>query len=121
MAAVNGKIEEETSSENKKEITLDGYNTWVYLKWQKEDKTWVVTGYKANDKHTSADDKRRAMNLAESYALETFGGLQQVGAALDYAIARLAREYKQNNADPKRPPSPRSRRLQSPPSPCAAE
>ena len=104
MAAVNGKIEEETSSENKKEITLDGYNTWVYLKWQKEDKAWVVTGYKANDKHTSADDKRRAMNLAESYALETFGGLQQVGAALDYAIARLAREYKQNNADPKRKP-----------------
>ncbi len=100
LAAVNGRIVGDSSSENKKELTLDGYNTWVYLKWRAENKAWVVTGYKENDKHSSVDDRQRAMNLAESYALNTFGGLERVGAALEYSIARVAREYKQNNANP---------------------
>lgn len=100
LAAVNGRIVDDSSSENKKELTLDGYNTWVYLKWRAENKAWVVTGYKENDKHSSVDDRQRAMNLAESYALNTFGGLERVGAALEYSIARVAREYKQNNANP---------------------
>ena len=100
LAAVNGRIVDDSSSENKKELTLDGYNTWVYLKWKAENKAWVVTGYKENDKHSSVDDRQRAMNLAESYALNTFGGLERVGAALEYSIARVAREYKQNNANP---------------------
>lgn len=100
LAAVNGRIVDDSSSENKKELTLDGYNTWVYLKWRAENKAWVVTGYKENDKHSSVDDKQRAMNLAESYALNTFGGLERVGAALEYSIARVAREYKQNIANP---------------------
>lgn len=59
----------------------------------------VVTDYKENDKHSSVDDRQRAMNLAESYALNTFGGLERVGAALEYSIAREAREYKQNIAN----------------------
>lgn len=100
LAAVNGRIVGDSSSENKKELTLDGYNTWVYLKWRAENKAWVVTGYKENDKHSSVDDRQRAMNLAESYALNTFGGLERVGAALEYSIARVAREYKQNIANP---------------------
>jgi hypothetical protein len=100
LAAVNGRIVDDSSSENKKELTLDGYNTWVYLKWRAENKAWVVTGYKENNKHSSVDDRQRAMNLAESYALNTFGGLERVGAALEYSIARAAREYKQNNANP---------------------
>ena len=100
LATVNGRIVDDSSSENKKELTLDGYNTWVYLKWRAENKAWVVTGYKENDKHSSVDDRQRAMNLAESYALNTFGGLERVGAALEYSIARVAREYKQNNANP---------------------
>ena len=42
------------------------------------------------------------MNLAASYALDSFGGLKEVGAALDHAIAGLAREYKHNNANLRR-------------------
>ena len=42
------------------------------------------------------------MYLAESYAPYSFDSLKEVGAALDDAIARLAREYKQNNADERR-------------------
>lgn len=99
LAAVNGKINEEKSQPNKKMLCLDGYDSWVYLKWKDEDKAWIVTGYKENEKVTGADAKRQAVNLAERYALDSFGGLNQVGAALDYAIARVAREYKGNHAD----------------------
>ena len=52
----------------------------------------MITGYKEGGKKSSADDRRRAKYLAESYALDSFDGLSQVGAALDYAIAQLARE-----------------------------
>ena len=68
---------------------------------------WVVTGYKDGEKNSSADDRRRATHLAADYALDSFGGLKEVGAALDYAISRLARENKQNNADPRRKVSKR--------------
>ena len=43
---------------------------------------------------SSADDRRRATHLAASYALDSFGGLKEVGAALDDAIARRSREFK---------------------------
>ena len=62
----------------------------------------IKFGRKEGGKKSSADDRRRALSLAASYAPNSFGGLKEVGAALDYAISRLAREYKQNNADPRR-------------------
>lgn len=102
LAAVNGEINAADSSEFKKELRLDGYNTWVYLKWMQKDNAYVVTGYQENNKFTDADVRKRAMNLAKDYADEHSGGLTQLGAALERAIARVAREYKQNNADPAR-------------------
>lgn len=59
---------------------------------------WGIKGYKQNGEKSSADDRRRALNLAESYAPDSFGGLKEVGAALEHAISRQVREYKQNNA-----------------------
>ena len=58
--------------------------------------------FKEAEANSSAGARRRAMYLAESYAPYSFDSLKEVGAALDYAIARLAREYKQNNADVRR-------------------
>ena len=103
MAAVNGRIDEKRDFQDvQKEIYLNGYRSVVRLEWMGNKKAWVVTGYKDGEKNSSADDRRRATHLAADYALDSFGGLKEVGAALDYAISRLAREYKQNNADVRR-------------------
>ena len=100
MAAVNGNVASRHG--NAIRLTLDGYSGVLAANWRDSKKAWIITGYKENGEKSSADDRRRALSLAESYALDSFGGLKEVGAALDYAIARLAREYKQNNADVRR-------------------
>ncbi len=51
-----------------------------------------------DDTTSSADDKRKALNLAQSYAPQSFGSLSEVGAALEYALARLAGEIKQKKS-----------------------
>ena len=105
MAAVNGKI----TAKRKDSITLNlnGYNGVLIANWQNSSNAWVITGYKQNGEKSSADDRRRALHLAASYAPDSSGSLKEVGAALDYAIARLTREYKQNNANPRRKVSKR--------------
>ncbi len=92
MAAVNGRVV--AQGEKWKQLLLDEYNSVIYLKWFEERKTWLATGYKESGEHSSADDKRRAKHLAESYAVNQFGCFEELGAALERAIARLAREYK---------------------------
>ncbi len=92
MAAVNGRVIEQ--GENWRRLYLDEYNSIVYLKWYAERKAWLATGYMDNGEKTSADDKRQAVYLAESYAVTQFGCFEELGAALERAIARLAREYK---------------------------
>ena len=47
-------------------------------------------------KNSSAGDRRRASNLAASYAPDSFGGLKEVGAALDDVLARQANFHKKN-------------------------
>ena len=101
MAAVNGRVAKDVKGQQK-ELSLDGYRSIVRLTWQDEKKAWMVTGYKEDGENSKAGDRQRASSLAASYALDSFGGLKEVGAALDYGIARLAQEYKQNNADPSR-------------------
>ncbi len=92
MAAVNGVVVEESSY--MKKLYSDRYKSIIYLTKNGDDRLWVVTGYKDNNEHSSADDRRRAANLAESYAVDRFGRFEELGAALEFAIARLAREYK---------------------------
>lgn len=58
---------------------------------------WNVSTKPLQDgKETSAGDRRKASNLAASYAPGSFGGLKEVGAALDDVLARLANSYKEN-------------------------
>ncbi len=102
MAAVNGRIVPERSNNVRKIITLEQYDCVVNMKWDSSPGAWVITGYKETGERSSAGDRRKAMHLAEGYAPDSFVHLKEVGAALDYGIARLAREYKQNNADPNR-------------------
>ena len=40
MAAVNGEISNDNSTDTKKELHLDGYDTWVYMKWHDKDQAW---------------------------------------------------------------------------------
>ena len=82
--------------EHQKETSLNGDRSIVRLKWLDNERAWMVTGYKEGNINSSADDRRRATHLAADYALDSFGGLKEVGAALEHAISRQVREYKQN-------------------------
>ncbi|MBR5213660.1 MAG: hypothetical protein IKV92_05300 [Akkermansia sp.] len=102
MAAINGEKLKESEDGLIAYLRLDAYKAVVSLQWNGKEKTWMITGYKEDGKHSSADARRKAFDLSKRYAFDTFAGRKQMGAALDYAISRLAREYKQNNADPNR-------------------
>ena len=102
MAAVNGEKRIDKKNKDIAYLHLDQYKAVVSLQWEGAAKVWMITGYREEGKHSSAGDKRKGFALFERYALDSFTGRNQVGAALDYAISRLAQEYKQNNADPAR-------------------
>ena len=82
MAAVNGAAEY-THSGQQIFMRLDGYRGVLRAKWLDSEQAWMITGYKEGGKKSSADDRRRAMYLAESYAPHSFDSLKEVGAALD--------------------------------------
>ncbi|MEG2586438.1 MAG: hypothetical protein RSB24_09185, partial [Akkermansia sp.] len=95
LSAVNGEVHDGIA-ESRKVLTLDQFHAVISLEWHDQKGAWMISGFKDKKENTSADDRRRAKYLSDSYALDSFDSLKEVGAALDYAIARVAREYKEN-------------------------
>ncbi|MEG1741169.1 MAG: hypothetical protein RR250_07605, partial [Akkermansia sp.] len=96
LAAVDGEIAKKNIAEDRRILTLDRYHAAISLSWNGEKGAWMISGFKENSKNTSADDRKKAAYLASNYAVDQFGCFEGLGAALDYAIARVAREYKEN-------------------------
>ncbi|MEG1938876.1 MAG: hypothetical protein RR138_07300, partial [Akkermansia sp.] len=96
LAAVDGEIAKKNIAEDRRILTLDRYHAAISLSWNGEKGAWMISGFKENSKNTSADDRKKAAYLASNYAVDQFGCFEGLGAALDYAIARVAREYKAN-------------------------
>ncbi|MEG0025088.1 MAG: hypothetical protein RR719_07065, partial [Akkermansia sp.] len=92
LSAVNGEVHDGIA-ESRKVLTLDQFHAVISLEWHDQKGAWMISGFKEKEDNSSADDRRRALSLANDYALDSFGSLKEVGAALDYAIARVAREY----------------------------